>query len=507
MERSRGECVLHDMWWGGRIWSYLTSFCNVLLQMISDYVGLYNYSQFSKEEKRGALLRVFFGILLTLILHCNYTSVLVQGIFNGTLDWYVQCATWLHKELGGNDASKDECVFFDFDDESWKNLGSPYWTPRGVIAGMIQHAKENGAAVIIVDWYFEDWWPDWYECKDDKRTDEDKKLMGNVSGRNGDKKLIEVLKTIGKKNDKNIPVLLARGTYSDGQLMPTFLTKEIAEDFKEKYPNLHWVSPDFPKNDAEGIVRKLPDSCNKAELPRIGTLAAAMKSLGNAGEEAIKEKLEEYDKKKNDGNPVPRICFFYEEENAHTISKEAAPYILHWRKKETGKAEKIERNGEEMGYMVWSNSSGKDKSYEGKIVIIGGSDHNGVDFHKTVIDDEMPGMYIHGNIIATLLRGEPPCLLEDLEIGGGKVSQQLIWDILLILLLSFPLAQLEQKSVTVFVALPCLLLVVLFGVFYFTNIYIFIGIPVCILGLFEVVADIKEILRDIIAYVQTCVNG
>lgn len=403
----------------------------------------------SKREWVEFCLNMLVGLAVFFFIGRFVGNETGQSLINTIFDGFIEKRmVWL-----ANGKEKPESwskiVFFDIDAKAVQSLEHPDIFPRGIIAALVRYAATHKAKVILVDMDLSTGDKLLYE-----RSEKIKAYLAGVSEQAGDQMLIDVLKEIEEKYT-NTTVLLPKMSYADQTAKSSFLARHLGA------ANQHilWASPHFYPSDADPYVRfwapyveisLLHENEEKEILWTMPFMAAALygdalaEELEQCGKEVREGREKEFQfpwksrKKESfcviernweDDIVLPkdqrnRITFEFLSDNSPLLAttaylgkmqeaeKSVHHQIYHWRKD----SEEWEKDITlPIGYLrrTSKGDGGKTKETldgngipfidcEDKIVIIGRSDEDGNDLFWTPVD-RMPGMYVHGNSIATLL--------------------------------------------------------------------------------------------------------
>ena len=123
-----------------------------------------------------------------------------------------------------------------------------------------------------------------------------------------------------------------------------------------------------------------------------------------------------------------------------------------------------------------------------KIVIIGRADSNCNDLHATPIGI-MPGMYIHGNIIATALSKTQPHLT--------STTKHLIIEIILVIMASYMFLLIPQKTKYLIPIMMGMCWAFSYLYFCYSNEFIFFSFAFTCIGVYNWLKNIQNFFRNL----------
>lgn len=368
------------------------------------------------EEKRNEFyFNCFLGILSIIIFALIKNTTWGQETINSWFDKYISLS--VEEEV----ASK--ITFLDFDNISMRELQRPILTPRDKISDLVKVAYEGGAKVIFIDFKFfeSDYSPKSFLAGDEIAID----------GQARDKILYDLLQKIRDDKLSDTKILLPISTYADLSETKNIFT-DLIDDKK-----IFGVTPNFSIN-AEGDVNVrfwLPylkiKSLNTDEEKLLWSLPiltliltqgdiSELRSLDKnilsdstdnyaeyslmVNRQGVEEKFifskERYknggvirDTRSNQHNRIKYTLIPSPLYPTPLVGNIPPKQIAHWRE-----------NG----------IDNKRLDCKDKVVIIGRADDDCNDFHMTPVGN-MPGMYVHGNSLQTILSDTQPRLSSALK--------------------------------------------------------------------------------------------
>jgi CHASE2 domain-containing sensor protein len=110
--------------------------------------ALFRLSRRWPENVRSLVVSLLLGLAVMTLIAVMRDSPWVQHAENVGLDWVFA------RYRGSAPIRPDTAVpfaFFEIDEKSFRAWGEPLYTPRDKLASMIRYARNNGAAVVVVD--------------------------------------------------------------------------------------------------------------------------------------------------------------------------------------------------------------------------------------------------------------------------------------------------------------------------------------------------------------------
>jgi hypothetical protein len=343
-----------------------------------------SFKKLSRNEKIHFCISIGIGIVIVILLQLYENTNFGEHTLNKAFD-YIIVKEAVESVRSGNIAAQknkkvaEQIIFFDMGN-AYEKRGNPLFTPRDELAKIIEAAFRGGAKVIVLDILLED--------RDCCHPEHDRRLRGvfqQMIHRNVPTKII-------------FPVRLG----SDGEIK-----KNLFKDLIEKHPNFYPAIPYISATVSDRIVRYwVPYEVTKGNdlapfLWNASFLGAALAhgkedELRIIGQKIKGQKIPEAhfiklsDTKEIEISPHRedlyrnRIRFFLIPEK--TLSKYPGGNLFE-----------LVGNVDEIDYVTFKD----------KVVIIGNGNPGAGDIHLTPVGS-MPGMYIIGNVMNTILLGLQP---------------------------------------------------------------------------------------------------
>ena len=462
--------------------------------MLNKIKNILDIRRHSADKIKEFIFNLFLGLAIIIFFIFVKDTTIRQELINSWFDKYIffRCDDDTETKRIGN-----EMVFLDFDNTSMEELKRPDLTPRDKVSDLVKIAYEKDAKLIIIDMIFSE--PDYSPTK----------LMAGdeiaLNGESRDKNLYDLLEKIKNDNSKDTKVLIPFINYSDQYEKPNIFSNLI--DNKKIYS----VTSTFTANNLSDwsvrfwlpyIETKQFGTEEKHLLWSIPIMTMAL-TIGNEDELKPLEQLilndngidnESY--KLNIMRQGEKRTFtFYEEQykkqglirNTQSHQYNRIQYtILPPDVKITEPFGNIP--AKHIGH--WRNNEFKLDNEridcKDKIVIIGRADANCGDLHATPIDI-MPGMYIHGNIIATVLSETQPHLT--------SISKHLIIEILLVIIASYMFLLIPQKTKYLIPIMIGMCWAFSYLYFCYSNEFVFFSFAFTFIGVYNWLKNIQNFFR------------
>ncbi len=499
----------------------------------------------SKREWLEFCLNIAVGVVAFLILlmfgNSEQGRVFVDNIFDSFIKTRLE---WQTSGGGEKPDSWNKMVFFDIDKEAMQSMEHPELFPRGILAVLVQYAKDNDAKLVLIDFDL---------SAEDKliyeRSEETASFLEGISNEAGDKLLSDVLAKIENDQNTNTQVLIPKMSYSDQTAKNSFLTRSLGKTSN----HIFWVSPHFYPADADPYLRfwapyvevKDAKGIPQEILWTMPFMSAALfqdtskDDLNNLAEQLLELHRSQANGEKMERKAFPfpwrenecfhsvervngdivlrpdernRIAFDFLSDNSpllatsvkfkkiplirrilNNMDEAVHDQIYHWRRNGSGTdielllPTKTGAGKRNIGYLHRASEGTRETSHEqnfckDKIVIIGRSDEDGNDLFWTCVD-RMPGMYVNGNAIATLL---PHKGLELPHPASGQWF--MLWDAIFLFVFSCITVKCSPPQILIStLVLPFLAYGGFFIWFTMTNTFVYAGVACFVVALFDTV--------------------
>ena len=419
---------------------------------------------------------------MTLFFLFTRNTPIQQDAINWCFDKYINLSVGDDSET--NQIAND-LIFLDFNNQSLKELDRPYSIPRNKIADLVNVAYEGGAKLIIIDFTFNelDYTPEKLIAGDNVALD----------GGARDKILYNSLKNIRDNPSTATKVLLPYITYEDKTEMKNIfsdlvdnkkiysVTPNLTEDLTNNYSRF-WL-PYYKTYKADTDEKNLLWSIPVMTITLNIGIVNDLNELGNKILNDSDENFDSYALKVN-RNGTNKEFLIYEEQSKDTRLFRDSRANQYNRIKYTlippDPSTMLGGNILPKNIGHW-HKNGVDNTainFKDKIVIIGRADADCGDWHLTPVGS-MPGMYVHGNAIATVLSSTQPHLC--------SILKYLVIEILLVVIASYVFLNMEGLK-------PRIIVVIMIGLcfagtylwFCKTNEFIFLSLSFTSIGVYNI---------------------
>lgn len=447
------------------------------MQKIRQYLDI---GVFPPEKRRSFLFNLLLGTGFVLFFSIYINISMYQGVINAQFD---KCIQRRMQTMTNEKLASCAIAFLDFDQEALADMGRPEQIPRDKVAELVRIAYEGKAKIIVLDMLFstEDFSP---------------------GGKERDDALQNLLVQIQKDTKSETVVLIPMGNYADGELKHNLFSSLV-----DKH-KIYAVTPNFTADKKESIVRFWLPYYETKENGNSGLLWSIPLTVRTL----LTGRMEQLEKQKNvillsdensftlpstNSNENEAFVFFRERLENDDIVRDASaaqynriqysilppeepiairkfanlPHdsIGHWRADTTNHI----NNG---------NFDCKDK-----IVLIGRTDPDCGDFHSTPVG-QMPGLYIHGNSIATLMQQTQPHLAPALK--------QFVIDLLLVVITAYAYVNLSLAKSKVFIFLLAGTAAFLsYQYFCMTNEFVYLSFSFLSIGAYNFILELMPLLN------------
>lgn len=419
---------------------------------LDSIIKFFDFRRHKPEKKKAFYFNLFLGFAMMLFFFFTRDMPVQQDAINWCFDKYI-------KFRAGNEIEEtqiaNELIFLDFNNQSLQELNRPYSIPRDKIADLVNIAYEGDAKIIIIDIDFNE--PDYSP---------EKFIAGDevaLKGEERDKILYDLLKTIRDNQSTNTKVLLPYITYSDGIEIKNIFS-ELTDEKK-----IYAVTPNFTENIDNNYTRFwLPyyktykaDTNEENLLWSIPVMTMAM-TIGNIYElNALKDTilndsnniLDSYSLKVNRKGTNEEFLIYEEQSKGNRLFRDSRSNQynrIQYTLIPPNPSTMLGGNILPKNIAHW-NKTGVDNTAincKDKIVIIGRGDSDCGDWHLTPVGI-MPGMYVHGNAIATVLSSTQPHLC--------SIQKYLLIETLLIVIAAYVFLNMEGIKARIIMVVMILL--------------------------------------------------
>lgn len=462
--------------------------------MLNKIKNILDIRRHDDDKIKEFIFNLFLGMIVILFFIFFRDTVIRQDIINSWFDKYISL------RLDSDTETKriaNEIVFLDFDNTSIEELKRPDLTPRNKVADLVRIAYEKEAKLIIIDMDFSevDYSP--FKLLAGDKTE--------LNGESRDKILYDLLETIKNDNVQDTKVLIPSITYADQHEKPNIFSNLI--DDKKIYS----ITSTFTANNRNNwdvrfwlpyLKTKKLDTEETHLLWSIPIMTMAL-TIGN------EEELKPLEQSILNDNDIDNESYTL---NVKRQNREETFTFYEEQYKKQGLIRDTQSNQyNRIQYTIlppnvkplepfgnipakhighWRNSAFKLDNEridcKDKIVIIGRSDDNCGDLHATPIAI-MPGMYIHGNIIATALSETQPHLT--------SISKHLIIEIILVIIASYMFLLIPQKTKYLIPIMMGMCWLFSYLYFCYSNEFIFFSFAFTSIGVYNWLKNIQNFFR------------
>lgn len=349
-------------------------------KLIKKVLHFLDFRRFGPAKKMQFILNIGAGLLIVFLMCGLESTQWGEGALNSAFDCFIRMEA---KKAVKADADMGDIFLVDIGhninrgrdtEKGQKNTDKiNYLSPRDTIAHLLEMAFDGGAKIIVLDFFFEE-----DDCCDPKRDD--------------------ALRSVLSNNSTQTKVIFPVNVYNRAA-RPLIFDPEI-----DNNPNYFRAIPDFYASSSDSIGRywkTFREYGNKKILWSIPVLTVAL-------HEGKMNTLKEIENKIRAGK---RSGIYPVEMNRKNNKKFLLPigdddvYLQRIRCRLIPK-DCIPAYPEGNTRLPTIENLTGDR-FKDKIVIIGNSDPNMGDIHPTPVGN-MPGMFIHGNAVHTLLQGLQP---------------------------------------------------------------------------------------------------
>lgn len=447
--------------------------------------------KFSKTNKYYFLFNIVLGVGTLIFFVLTRDTQMQQSLINMLFDQAIELrADFLEwdRECDAKIAAED-IVILSFDDDAVKDFGRLYITPRNKIADMIRFAYEGGASVVVLDMALSD--PDYTPSR---------KLLGDskfMTGHERDEELFNLLDKIKNDASTNTKILLCGEAHYDNTLKDN--------KFADLIDNKKIYFAEAAISEAGGSDRTvrfwIPYSVVTAEEDdvQVRQVLWSFELLTLALTEGGEEELEKIGNEILHGNETEftmhcksgRDFVFYREifsENGGIIrdTKSLQYNRIQYVFKPQNLYE-LSIDKDNIGHWRDNGLDNQDINFTDKIVIIGREDKECNDFFATLIG-RIPGMYVHGNAIATVLGKTQPHI--------SSLWTYLIIEIILIVVTAYVFVYWKYRGAKRFVfVLTIVCWSFSYVYFWFTNEFVYLTCSFASMGIYNFVSRMEDFFK------------
>ena len=446
--------------------------------------------RFSKMDRYYFLFNIVLGLGTLLFFVLTRNTPVQQSLINMLFDEVIELRTGLFELGRKSDAeiAAEDVIILSFDDSNMKAWRYPTLTPRNKIADMIRFAYEGGASVIVLDMELSD-----SDYSPASKFLGDSKIM---TGQERDKELFNLLEQIKNDDDSNTRVLISGDLHAEKTLKENDFAKMI--DNKKIYAASTYVSA---SRGNDRMVRfwqpyiEITAEYDEVETREVlWSFQMLTLALTEGGEDELSRLSQNIlygdDEQFTMHCKSGRDFVFYREIRStsglifrttqslqyNRIQYVFTPFSLEKRIRAIAK--------DNVGH--WGDHDYLD--FTNKIVVIGREDKECGDFIATPIG-RMPGLYVHGNAIATILGNTQPHI--------SPLWKYLLIEIILIIVTAYIFVYRQHsgaKRIVSIMTVVCAACVYIY--FWLTNEFVYLTCSFGSLGVYNFISRMEEFFKQ-----------
>lgn len=444
--------------------------------------------RFERTNRYYFLFNLVLGLGTLIFFVLTRDTPMQQSFINMLFDQAIEWRTGLGKfgrECDAEIAAKDVTVL-SFDDSDMKSWRYPTMTPRNKIADMIRFAYEGGASIVVLDMELSE--PDYSPAN---------KLFGDskvMTGQERDKELFDLLERIKNDTASNTRVLISGDIHADKTLKDNDFAKLI--DNKKIFAASVQVSASRGNDKTVRFWQPYVEITAEDDEVQTREVLWSFQMLSLALTEGGEEELERISQNilYGDDEKFTLHCksgrdfvFYREIDLKRDITLRATQDLQYSRIQYVFKPfipdEPRSIDKENIGN--WGNHDYLDVT--NKIVLIGREDKECNDILATPIG-RMPGLYVHGNAIATILGQTQPHL--------SPLWKYIVIEIILIVITAYVFVYQKYstaKKIVGFMTTACV--VGTYFYFWFTNEFVYLTCSFAGIGIYNFVSRMEDFFK------------
>lgn len=453
-------------------------------------INFLNIKKYSSDKRKQFIFNVFLGIVVLFFLTITKDTAIRQSFINGWFDYYIMFR--MDSETDTINVAHD-IVFLDFDNKSFQTLNRADMTPRDKVAALLKMAYLGNAKVIVLDFDFSE--PDYRPAQ----------IFANeeisLSGLDRDQILFETIQQIKNDSSATTKILVPLVTYADKTVKhnifeslidsktvfavtPTLTTNQIGDNYTRFW--LPYLEVKDNKTGDRDILWSIPLLTSVLYAGDFDELENLKTKILTGNEDSFSVNINYKQKKeftfyretlKNGGLLRDTTALQYNRIQYSLIPADVLtqfPFgtvqpanIGHWRK---------------------GGLDNQRIDFSDKIVIIGRSDGDCADFYSTPCGI-LPGLYIHGNAIFSILGKTRPHLT--------PLYKHLLIELYLIVFVAYLFLGLSEFKATGIVCVLTVLCVILSYVYFcYTNEFVYFVFAFTSEGMYNFANNIQRMLND-----------
>jgi hypothetical protein len=439
--------------------------------------------KFPRKKRVHFFVNLAIGLAIVILLHYLQHLRWGERTLDNVFDLFIRSESRKAVRVQ-NDIQNAPLVFVDIDHETYKQWGEPLITPRDKLARVLQILHQGEARVVVLDILLEG--PD---CLPDN-----------------DRRLLEVLRDIQTDPKGTTKIVVPQRIGVEGDLKKSLFDGLLKE---ERLPgdsgaqNIYSATPTLSATGSDNIVRywnlfeDYRGEGGRREIiwgyPIVAVLLAVEGDLKKLA--PFEETLRAHDRP-HDGKyerlelangKVIKLPF----DRAHLYLQRLRFLLVPARSiKDAYAAESEGSEGNLFQTVIGFNElEYYQGSFKDKIVIVGNSSPDVGDIQRTPVG-EMPGMYVIGNSIQTILVKEQP--------SPPPIWISLMMEMAVIVFAAYVFLYFTSLLAQIIASVPIVLIFGFLSYLYFLRTGVFLNFVFAIVGMgfHETVADIEEIIEQ-----------
>ena len=446
--------------------------------------------KFSRTNRYYFLFNIVLGLWTLFFFVITRDTPVQQSFINMLFDQAIEMRSGffeLDNECDAKIASKD-IVMLSFDDTAIKYLRRPNITPRNKIADLIRFAYKGGASVVILDMALSN--------SDHSPTS---KLLGDsapMTGQERDKELFNLLEQIKNDTNSNTRIVLGADIYTDQ-------TVEV-NNFATLIDNrkIYAATPQVSAQGTQGKVRfwipysEITEEDDELqsqkilwsfELLTVALVEGGEEELGRISQNILHGNDEKFIMHCKSG----RNFIFYREieldsdwviRDTQSSQYNRIQYVFTPQKWDMRSID-----ASRIGHWRDNSLDNPKIDFKNKVVIIGREDKGCGDFLSTLIG-KMPGMYVHGNAIATALGKSQPHI--------SPLWKYILIEIILIVITAYIFVYFQYSGAKRFVFVMTIICTISSYIyFWLTNEFVYLTCSFASIGVYNFVSRMEQFFK------------
>ena len=451
--------------------------------MINRIINFLNIKNYPADKRKQFQFNVGLGVFILFFFIAVKDTAIIQASLNSWLDYYIMFR--MDSKTDTHTAAQ-KITFLDFDNKSFQTLGKPDLTPRDKVAELLNIAYKGNAEVVILDFDFSE--TDYTPAKIFAGEEIPK------SGLERDKILFDTIEKIKNDSTAQTKIILPLVTYADKTVKQNIFASLV--DNKKVFA----VTPTLTTNKAGDNVARfwLPylevkdkDSQEQKILWSIPMLGAVLYGGNFAELQSLQAEILNTEKISFTAEINNKPFEIYREKTIDGAIVRDTAALQYNRIQYVAIPPNVLTNyplgtitPSNIGHWRQSGLDNKRIDCENKIVIIGRADEDSADIFSTPCGN-LPGMYVHGNSIASILGETRPHLT--------PIYKYVLIEILLIIITAYAFLGLsESKASCLVVILKILCWICSYIYFCYTNEFVYLTFCFLFLGIYNFVNNIEH---------------